>query len=46
MQIQLAQRAYVDGVFAFIAVLMLWLLWENMRIKRLSTPLQSSCARV
>jgi 4-amino-4-deoxy-L-arabinose transferase-like glycosyltransferase len=40
MQIQLAQRAYVDGVFAFIAVLTLWLLWENMRtsssLKRLA----------
>ena len=31
MQIQLAQRAYVDGVFAFTAVLTIWLLWENMR---------------
>jgi 4-amino-4-deoxy-L-arabinose transferase-like glycosyltransferase len=31
MQIQLAQRAYVDGVFAFTAILTLWLLWENMR---------------
>jgi hypothetical protein len=31
MQIQLAQRAYVDGVFAFTAVVTLWLLWENMR---------------
>src|SRR2546430_7979152 len=31
MQIQLAQRAYVDGGFAFTAVLTLWLLWENMR---------------
>jgi len=27
MQIQLAQRAYVDGVFAFTAILTLWLLW-------------------
>jgi 4-amino-4-deoxy-L-arabinose transferase-like glycosyltransferase len=32
MQIQLAQRAYVDGVFAFTAILTLWLLWENMRM--------------
>ena len=32
MQIQLAQRAYVDGVFAFTAVVTLWLLWENMRM--------------
>jgi 4-amino-4-deoxy-L-arabinose transferase-like glycosyltransferase len=31
IQIQLAQRAYVDGVFAFTAILTLWLLWENMR---------------
>src|SRR5438552_5216294 len=31
MQIQLAQRAYVDGVFAFTAILTLWLLWENMQ---------------
>ena len=31
MQIQLAQRAYVDGVFAFTAILTLWLLWENLQ---------------
>lgn len=31
MQIQLAQRIYIDGVFAFTAVLSLWLLWENLR---------------
>ena len=31
LQIQLAQRAYVDGVFAFTATVALWLLWENMR---------------
>ena len=31
LQIQLAQRAYVDGVFAFTAILTLWLLWENMQ---------------
>jgi 4-amino-4-deoxy-L-arabinose transferase-like glycosyltransferase len=33
MQIQLAQRAYVDGVFAFTAALTLWLLWENIRMR-------------
>jgi 4-amino-4-deoxy-L-arabinose transferase-like glycosyltransferase len=31
LQIQLAQRAYIDGLFTFWAVLTLWLLWENLQ---------------
>ncbi len=30
-QIHLAQHALIDGFFAFIATLALWLLWENLR---------------
>ncbi len=30
-QIHMSQHALVDGVFAFWAVLNLWLLWENLR---------------
>jgi 4-amino-4-deoxy-L-arabinose transferase-like glycosyltransferase len=29
--IQMAQRAYIDGIFTFAALLTLWLLWENLR---------------
>jgi 4-amino-4-deoxy-L-arabinose transferase-like glycosyltransferase len=31
MQIQAAQRAYIDGFFTFIATSSLWLLWEHLR---------------
>src|SRR5205085_5920382 len=31
LQICLAQRALVDGVYAFWAVVCFWLLWENLR---------------
>jgi len=31
LQIQMAQRAYIDGVFACCALLTLWMLWENLR---------------
>lgn len=31
LQIQLAQRAYIDGFFTFWAVLTMWLLWENLQ---------------
>jgi 4-amino-4-deoxy-L-arabinose transferase-like glycosyltransferase len=34
LQIQLAQRAYIDGVFVFWTILTLWLLWENLRAAR------------
>ena len=34
LQIQLAQRAYIDGIFAFWTILTLWLLWENLRAPR------------
>jgi 4-amino-4-deoxy-L-arabinose transferase-like glycosyltransferase len=31
LQIQLAQRAYIDGFFTCWAVLTMWLLWENLQ---------------
>ena len=31
LQIQLAQRVYIDGFFTFWAMLSLWALWENLR---------------
>jgi len=31
MQIQAAQRAYIDGFFTLIATATLWLLWENLK---------------
>jgi 4-amino-4-deoxy-L-arabinose transferase-like glycosyltransferase len=31
LQIQLAQRAYIDGFFTFSAILTMWLLWENLQ---------------
>lgn len=34
LQIQMGQRIYIDGVFAFVALLTLWLLWENLRAPR------------
>lgn len=34
LQIQLAQRAYIDGIFAFWTLLVLWMLWENLRAPR------------
>jgi 4-amino-4-deoxy-L-arabinose transferase-like glycosyltransferase len=33
-QIHMSQHALVDGVFAFWAILNLWLLWENLRAPR------------
>lgn len=31
LQIQMAQRIYIDGFFAFWATFTLWTLWENLR---------------
>ena len=31
MELMMAHRELVDGVFAFWALLSLWLLWENMQ---------------
>jgi hypothetical protein len=33
-QIHMSQHAMIDGVFAFWALLTLWLLWENLRAPR------------
>jgi hypothetical protein len=30
-QIHMSQHALIDGVFAFVAILCLWLLWENLQ---------------
>jgi 4-amino-4-deoxy-L-arabinose transferase-like glycosyltransferase len=34
MQIHMSQHAFVDGFFAFWALLCLWLLWENLQTPR------------
>jgi 4-amino-4-deoxy-L-arabinose transferase-like glycosyltransferase len=34
MQIHMSQHAFVDGFFAFWALLCLWLLWENLQTSR------------
>ena len=34
LHVYLAQRSLIDGYFAFWAVIVLWLLWRNLRIKR------------
>ena len=34
LQIYLSQRALIDGYFAFLAVLSLWLAWENLQRPR------------
>lgn len=31
LQIHMAQHAFIDGIFAFWALLALWLLWENLQ---------------
>ena len=31
LQIQMAQRVYIDGAFAFWTLLTLWVLWESLR---------------
>lgn len=31
LEIQMAQRAYIDGIFACWTLLALWLLWENLQ---------------
>ena len=31
LQIQMAQRPYIDGIFACWALFALWMLWENLR---------------
>ena len=41
-QIHMSQHAFVDGFFAFWALLSLWALWENLRAPRTGSGLQST----